>query len=275
MPMCGTRARPQSLRLWSLSLGELFRKCNGTLGNAHYPTALASSPEGHRPPSCRRERSSTLAAPRARLPARRWPPTWRGMAPADVAAARAGASGEGTTPAAQPCRVTAAQTARERGAPDEERHQTHSEALEGNQRSGRHESAVHRAETLVALLMRSVIRRNQRHSRAISAPSRDARRAPCRSPPPAGRSAGEHETRARRLHCNQVGPARQPRRHRNVIRQFRQPRDPGSCRLERAAPPPRSPRRPWPLRDVLATALDSTARLAPASHSSGQPHLVC
>ena len=92
-----------------------------------------SSPEGHRPPSCRRVRSSTLAAPRARLPARRWPPTWRGMAPADVAAAGAGASGEGTTPAAQPCRVTAAQTARERGAPNEERHQTQSEALEGNQ----------------------------------------------------------------------------------------------------------------------------------------------
>ena len=129
----------------------------------------ASSPEGHRPPSCRRERSSTLAAPRARLPARRWPPTWRGMAPADVAAARAGASGEGTTPAAQPCRVTAAQTARERGAPNEERHQTHSEALEVNQRSGRHESAVH--------LMRSVIRRTQRHSRAIR--EQDGMRARC------------------------------------------------------------------------------------------------
>ena len=248
MPKCGTRVHSKA-SISGLNLCD------------------ASSPEGHRPPSCRRVRSSTLAAPRARLPARRWPPTWRGMAPADVAAAGAGASGEGTTPAAQPCRVTAAQTARERGAPDEERHQTHSEALEGNQRSGRHESAVH--------LMRSVIRRNQRHSRAISAPSRDARRAPCRSPPPAGRSAGERATRARRLHCNQVGPARQPRRHRNVIRQLRQPRDPGSCRLERAVPPPRSPRRPWPLRDVLATALDSTARLAPASHSSAQPHLVC
>ena len=127
MPMCGTRAPGLSL--------------------------CASSPEGRRPPSCRRERSSTLAVPRARLPARRWPPTWRGMAPADVAAAGAGANGEGTTPAAQPCRVTAAQIARERGAPDEERNQTHSEALEGNQRSGRHEGAVHRAETLVALLV--------------------------------------------------------------------------------------------------------------------------
>jgi len=143
MPKCGTRVHSKA-SISGLNLCD------------------ASSPEGHRPPSCRRVRSSTLAAPRARLPARRWPPTWRGMAPADVAAAGAGASGEGTTPAAQPCRVTAAQTARERGAPNEERHQTHSEGLEGNQRSGRHESAVH--------LMRSVIRRTQRHSRAIRGP---------------------------------------------------------------------------------------------------------